>query len=339
MPVAVDRQLCLNDNYKRIECRRCAAACPHGCFTDGLSVEAARCTDCGLCLAACPADAVTGESFPRAPLDKVLDDPAAPLVFACRRRREDSPWPCLGFVDGRLLLAMFGSGRGGVREVAVDDTACAACRPEVAAHLEATLAEVNRLLLEAGKPAILRGEAAARQAVKERPISRRAFFTALLGATVDTVREVVAAGTAGGERLPRQDWFFRHAGAFAGETPSPFYAAVTIGEACLACGLCVRICPNKALTVEDHGTALNFYHQPGRCTNCGLCAAHCPQGALTVAAPGRPERYHVARRDLPRCEGCGQVYQPVGNQPVCIECLLKSTSRSILPQNTEETPE
>ncbi|HWQ61861.1 MAG TPA: 4Fe-4S dicluster domain-containing protein [Negativicutes bacterium] len=338
MPVAVDRELCLNDNYKRAQCRRCAAACPAGCFDGKLAVDAARCNDCGLCLAVCPADAVAGERFPRAPLDKALADPAAPLAFACRRRREDSPWPCLGFLDGRLLLAMVLSGPDGSRRVAVDDAACAACRPEVASRLEETLIEVNRLLLSAGKPPVVRGEEAGEWAAREKPISRRAFFTALMGAAVDTVREVATAGAAGAERLPRHEWFLRHAGpaAFAGETPSPFFASLAIGEDCLACGLCIRICPHGALTAEDHGTALDFYHHPGRCTGCGLCAVHCPQQALTVEAPGRPGTYHVGRRELPRCQSCGEIFQPVSSQPVCIECLLKGKNRSILSGDTRE---
>lgn len=332
MTVAVDRERCLNDNYKRAACRRCADACPAGCFDGKLAVDAAKCTDCGLCLAVCPVDAVAGEYFPRAPLDKAFADPAAPLAFVCRRRREDSPWPCLGLLDGRLLLAAVLSGADGGRRVAVDDTACAACRPEVAARLEETLCEANRLLLSAGKPLIIRGEEAGEWAERAKPISRRAFFSALMGAAVDTVREVAAAGAAGAERLPRHEWFLRHAGpaAFGGETPSPFFAAMAIGDACIACGLCIRICPHGALTAEDHGSALDFYHHPGRCTGCGLCAGHCPEHALTVAPPGRPETYHVARRELPRCRSCGEVYQPVGNQPICIECLLKGKNRSIL---------
>lgn len=331
MAVAVDRTLCLNENYKRAACRRCAEACPAGCFDAGLAVDAARCTDCGLCLAACPADAVTGEGFPRAPLDSAFADPAAPLALACRRRRDDSPWPCLGFLDGRLLLALVLSGEAGARRVAVDDSACAACRPEVAACLAATLAEADRLLLSAGKPPLARGEGA-----REKPISRRAFFAALMGAAVDTVREVAAAGTAGAERLPRQEWFVRYAGPadFAGETPSPFFTALAIGDACLACGLCIKLCPHGALTAQDYGIALDFYHHPGRCTGCGLCAVHCPQQALTVTAPGRPGTYHVARRELPRCRDCGQLYQPVGRQPICIECLLKSKTSDLLPDNT-----
>ncbi len=330
MPVSVDRERCLNDNYKRAACRRCADACPEGCFDEKLVVDAGRCNDCGLCLAVCPVDAMKGENFPRSPLDKVFADPAAPVAFACRRRA-DSPWPCLGFLDGRLLLALVLSGEAGGRRVAVDDAVCAACRPEVAARLAETLIEANRLLLQAGKPTIVRGEAAGEWTAREKPISRRAFFASLMGAAIDTVREVAAAG-AGAEPLPRHKWFADHAdaAAFIGETPSPFFAALTIGGACLACGLCIRICPRRALTAEDHGSALDFYHHPARCTGCGLCAVHCPQQALAVAAPGRPETYHVARRELPRCQSCGEIYQPVGSQPVCIECLLKSKSRSIL---------
>jgi ferredoxin len=336
MPVAVDRQLCLTDNYKRIACRRCTDVCPAGCIDGDRRVDAGRCDDCGLCLAVCPVDAVAGGDFPRTPLDRVLADPEAPVVFACRRRRSDSPWPCLGFLDGRLLLALAGSGRDGARLLAVDDSDCADCRPAVAANLDEALTETDRLLKAAGKPALIRGEEAALRISQERPISRRTFFATLLGATVDTVREVVTAGAPGGERLPRQDWFARHAGQFSGGAPSPFFAALTIGDDCLACGLCSRICPRKALTADEQGDRLDFFYHPARCSGCGLCAAHCPQGALTVASPGKPEPYHVARRFLPRCQSCGQVYQPVGNQPVCIECLLKSTSRCVLSQNTEE---
>lgn len=338
MTVAVERERCLNDNYKRIACRRCADACPSDCFGDTLAVDERRCDRCGLCLAACPADAVLSDDFPRAPLDTALADPAEPVALACRRRREGSPWPCLGFLDGRLLLALVFSGGGQGRRVAVDDAACAACRPEVAARLEEIIVEANRLLLMAGKTPLLRGEEAGPIAAKEKPISRRAFFSAILGATLETVREVATAGSAGAERLPRHEWYARHVGAdaFAGETPSPFFTALAIGDACLACGLCLRICPARAITADDRGDALDFYHQPDRCTGCGLCAAHCPQQALVVTAGGRPSAYHVARRDMPRCAGCGMVYQPVGSQQLCIECLLKGNRKGILPDIQED---
>lgn len=338
-PVRVDRQLCLNANYKKMACRRCAEICPSGCLSDELAVNAAGCNECGLCLAACPAEALAGENFPRAPLENLLADKDEPAILSCRRRREDSPWPCLGFIDGRMLLTLVASGAGRGRKVSVDDTVCASCRPVVAERLEAMIAEANRLLMLADKELVRQGDGAAAASRPAKPISRRAFFAAMLGATIDTVREVVAAGAGGSERLPRHDWFCRHVVAreFASETPSPFFPGLIIGEACQACGLCIRICPHGALKAEDHGEALDFYHHPGRCSGCGLCAAHCPQAALTVAAAGRPDTYLVAKRDLPRCRECGQVFQPVGNNPVCIECLLNKTSRSILP--SEEVQE
>ncbi len=329
--VRVDRQLCLNANYKKMACRRCVEVCPTGCLGADLTVDAARCNECGLCLAACPAEALAGENFPAAPLESLLADAGEPAFLSCRRRREDSPWPCLGFIDGRMLLTLVTSGKGPGRRVSLDTAACAACRPTVAARLEADVAEANRLLLLAGKGLISQSDDAGQRPAK--PISRRAFFAAMLGATIDTVREVVTAGAGGWERLPRKAWFTRHVacGQFAGETPSSFFPGLNIGEACQACGLCIRICPYGALTAEDHGMALDFYHHPGRCTGCGLCAAHCPQAAVAVVAAGRPDTYLVARRELPRCRDCGQVFQPVGNNPVCIECLLNKTSRSILP--------
>jgi ferredoxin len=330
MPVSVDRERCLNDNYKRAACRRCADACPEGCFDEKLVVDAGRCNDCGLCLAVCPVDAMKGENFPRSPLDKVFADPAAPVAFACRRRA-DSPWPCLGFLDGRLLLALVLSGEAGGRRVAVDDAVCAPLAPGSGRQTGGN-AHRGQPPSAAGRQTNDRaGRSGRRMDGARKADLPAAFFASLMGAAIDTVREVAAAG-AGAEPLPRHKWFADHAdaAAFIGETPSPFFAALTIGGACLACGLCIRICPRRALTAEDHGSALDFYHHPARCTGCGLCAVHCPQQALAVAAPGRPETYHVARRELPRCQSCGEIYQPVGSQPVCIECLLKGKSRSIL---------
>jgi ferredoxin len=330
--VCVDRQLCLNANYKKMACRRCVEACPAGCLSDDLVVDAAECSECGLCLAACPVEALAGENFPCTPLESLLADSDEPAALSCRRRREDSPWPCLGFIDGRLLLTLVTSGKGSGRKVSLDTAACAACRPAVAVRLDEAVAEANRLLLLAGKELVSQGDGAG-VARTPKPISRRAFFAAMLGATIDTVREVVAAGAGGNERMPRQAWFTRHvaSGEFASETPSPIFPGLSIAEACQACGLCIRICPHGALTAQDHGVALDFYHHPGRCTGCGLCAAHCPNAALAVTKAGRPDTYLVARRELPRCAECGQVYQPVGNNPVCIECLLNKTSRNILP--------
>lgn len=53
--------------------------------------------------------------------------------------------------------------------------------------------------------------------------------------------------------------------------------AVVDAAQCLACGLCVRVCP--AGTIAINGTVSI---DAGKCTGCGRCVAECPQAAIAL---------------------------------------------------------
>ncbi|EGW39137.1 4Fe-4S binding domain protein [Desulfosporosinus sp. OT] len=58
---------------------------------------------------------------------------------------------------------------------------------------------------------------------------------------------------------------------------------------CIACGLCVNVCPNQVIDLtsekdENNKKLLKTYVMNiGRCLLCGLCTEACPTGALKLS--------------------------------------------------------
>ena len=51
--------------------------------------------------------------------------------------------------------------------------------------------------------------------------------------------------------------------------------------ACVGCGLCEMVCPQRVLSVQDHKARII---DRDRCMECGACAMNCPVGAISVHA-------------------------------------------------------
>ncbi len=55
-------------------------------------------------------------------------------------------------------------------------------------------------------------------------------------------------------------------------------------ELCIKCGICVDVCPVKAVETKEEFTAIDLLETPEvnsiKCVNCGQCSAFCPTGAI-----------------------------------------------------------
>ena len=54
---------------------------------------------------------------------------------------------------------------------------------------------------------------------------------------------------------------------------------IVFPEKCKACGLCVKVCPYNAITLNKEKKCIEIIE--AACGGCGTCAAECPSGALT----------------------------------------------------------
>lgn len=294
-------------------------------------MDITTCNQCGLCIANCPAEAVFGINFPSSALNSLAEESKAPLILACHKQNSESEWSCLGFVDVKLLLALTYGGAGGMQTV-VDDRNCSGCKKGIAAHLVSVVEEANAILTQEQRPLVRRGDAIATLKCKEKTISRRDFFGRLFGATVETVREIALPSTGRAERLPRQPLFRRRV-RFSNQQPPlghKAFSGIVIDSSCQACGMCAKFCPHNSITIHDKGAEIDIFHDPAQCTACNVCAVHCPVGAITITSAGRFDKHVVITAQLPKCENCGDLFQPINGQVVCLECMLKSRSQSIV---------
>lgn len=327
--IGIDQNACVNFRFTRMKCQACRNVCPK--LTEQSGQLGLTCTDCGLCISVCPADAITSESYSANSFERLFNETGA-AILVCRKRHADSEWPCLGFLSARLLLALSCSSHDDARPIFIDNAGCAACNPNVSEHVEFVIRDTNTLLQALGKKTVTVLNPQNKIQIRPKAISRRQFFGQLFGAAVTTVTEVVASSPRGKSRLPRLAWFDQYAKPGMQDSLSAdqrIFKSLTISDVCDGCGICAGICPRKALTVQMDDHMLDIQHDPLACVDCGVCSEHCPQKAIEMYwAEGLNKRV-AGRVELPTCRECGNYFQPVGGHSTCMDCLLKAKIQMI----------
>ncbi|MDI6735043.1 MAG: 4Fe-4S binding protein [bacterium] len=57
-------------------------------------------------------------------------------------------------------------------------------------------------------------------------------------------------------------------------------AAVVDKENCVACEMCIDVCPTNAISMIDDVAVVN----EDECTDCGTCVEECPNEAISIPA-------------------------------------------------------
>ncbi|MCI8401149.1 MAG: 4Fe-4S binding protein [Lachnospiraceae bacterium] len=351
----LQKDACINQRQRRMSCDACARICPEQVFS-GVPATApdwTRCTDCGLCVSACPSRALApsceshkkyleGRDLSRTVLIGCKDDPQeCHLKVACLA---SLPWELIAYLALHTKVVLYLN-------------ACPQCtRTGNWEQLRVNLRQVMIFLGEeeySRRILLLQG----RTYEEEIPsFSRRHLFSQLTKtmtrAALDLVPKLPGEKDGDGDgliyRYLLSQALAEHTGdagasprvqsmpespAVSGSNSASVHRTYTVSlpqftDQCYGCGSCITLCPGKALQLsEEAGGLRTMYITPWRCSACGLCETVCRQNGVTAPRPFALERMSIqplVNIHTVSCSVCGKPVPPKNTDGMCVICRQRA---------------
>ncbi len=104
--------------------------------------------------------------------------------------------------------------------------------------------------------------------------------------------------------------------------PIEFFPTLHPSGDCCDARMCEALCPTRALSVADDGAQAWLRFDPTACIACGACVRACPEGALNLQPHGgSPATRVLYEHRRAACRSCGETYTPAANDtglcPIC----------------------
>jgi len=310
----LDGARCVHAAIETASCRACVEVCPRGAWhldDAALEFDSGLCDGCGLCVPACPRQAivlplalasrpVAGTNAMLAACDRAGGDAVASDIGSAAANH-DGPGhiACLHAIGLGEMLRAYHAGQH-VWLLAHGD--CARCPRGQGEQLSTRLAHLNAALRQRGRrPIVLREvtlaswSALINIAGSGQAHARRGFFRALaeqpaavlIGAPPVQEKEQAKPP---GEYLPDGD-----------DALMPWVIRLNLLH-CVGCHACSQVCPEAAIQFDVEASAYRLRHRA--CTGCGLCQDVCQHHAVTLQPWTEPTQWALPMVEQ-RCPCCG----------------------------------
>ena len=315
----VDSSCCINEIQQKKHCGLCKVSCHVSALDKITSPDFTHCDDCGICVAHCPAQVFTNSPSLTQKLITLVENTNQTITLSCHHSQKEAdcklsclaayPWEVLASLVVNNNLISFVPGE------------CDSCPHKTQMLLfERSLSQLKSFLGEEAYKTIFS------ENQKPQLQSRREAFSSLLRqggrSALNLLPEELRSSP------DKNLWRKVLLHSLASQNPSKHTAhwiTPIIQEDCKACGICEKLCPNKALRIVL-GEDKEFYltHFSWKCQGCGLCAAACPWKCITEFGRVALEPAHRPVVTKTKAKVCSHCSNPAyGELELCIECSIK----------------
>ncbi len=337
-PMRLDH-LCLNTIQRKTPCTACTAACPEGIQVHAKNVQWTGCTDCNLCVTACPTSAINQSSTSFEDVKRRILELDDAVSFGCPRSTEkaDVPCSCLSAVPWELCAAAALSGG-----LALLAHPCSSCPHEnLVLGVKALVAKLREFL---GRDEFSELVSMSKHTATADGANKRLAFQSL----ADTARSG-ASMLVEGDQKPTMSCYrallleVLEAHIQADDAVPVTWPVLSLEDTCRGCNVCALMCPHDAIDVRVPEAPNNklhltdeeleaahidteaqvLIHQASKCTQCGLCYLSCIEQALYGWDRVRTSNVPMLKAmpiDVAVCEKCQRPFKPKEGETKCPAC-------------------
>lgn len=317
---------CLNTKKPYAKpCRLCIDACPHQAISEYREIDSKLCTECGVCMAACPSDGFVDRNSDM--LYHFIETSDAIILNCPQAIPAGFEIPCLGMIDRDLWTTLMLAARG--KEVKVHTGKCSEC-PDKKACIQSVRAFKEVHADWPDHPPVLiqvspdQGEEITplSPSVPKVNTSEKGGWKKKGWEKIESILPGLTADEA--YLIPRTRRLLAKQMESNPEDRIPI-PALKVNDQCTSCGVCAAICPQAALSKKENGDELTLVYEPYKCVRCQRCVNICNPKALSFNTKPLSHRFFTGKvlihKGSPRhCTRCGKQVFDRSEPPMCVAC-------------------
>lgn len=315
-----DEHRCLNTIQAKNPCCLCQESCVYGVY-DHPEPDWNRCINCGICVALCPTGCISPSRFQSDKMISLLRSEKPSITLSCQEKSEKTnlALPCLAAYP-REYLALLALNRN----VTILRPDCADCTYRLSMRFfEESITFLKRLFGKKTDKEILSfAETISDDNVTR--YTRRDAFSHFFSKTRSTVGILLPETTTASGKL----WRILLSQYIVKQSMTVSWSYPEFTEACTACNMCEKTCPEKAIyriIDPEDPSHIHMAVFPEKCSSCGLCVSICscegidpPDFKPGISDPSTPVIHTISCR---LCSRCGEPMAEDSPHELCPKCL------------------